>query len=125
MATFIGFNTINQYKKFTLTDFELIKRDLLNFLNIRQGELVGRPDVGTNMWNLVFDPQTQNTVELAKEEMKRVVSQDPRIRLASPIECEPQLNGILLELEIQTVPGQTAEFLRVFFDQQTRTASLI
>jgi hypothetical protein len=29
MATFIGFNTIDQFKKFTLVDFELIKRDLL------------------------------------------------------------------------------------------------
>ena len=41
MPTFIGFNTINQNKKFTLVDFELIKRDLLNAFNIRQGELVG------------------------------------------------------------------------------------
>jgi hypothetical protein len=43
MATFIGFNTVDQFKKFTLTDFELIKRDLINALNIRQGELPGRP----------------------------------------------------------------------------------
>jgi len=126
MATFIGFNTVNQHKKFILTDVKLIQRDLLNFLNIRQGELVGRPDVGTNMWNLVFDPQTQNTAELAKEEMKRIISLDPRIHLVpGSLECEPQLNGILIELEIQAVLGQVTEFLRVFFDQQTRTASLI
>jgi len=124
MATFIGFNTVNQYKKFTLTDLQLIQRDLLNFVNIRQGELVGRPDVGTKMWDLVFESQTPNTIEEAKAEMKRIISLDPRIHLVS-VECEPQLNGILIELEIQTVPGQVAEFLRVFFDQQTRTASLI
>jgi hypothetical protein len=47
MATFIGFNTIDQNKKFTLLDFELIKRDLLNAFNIRQGQLVGRPGYGT------------------------------------------------------------------------------
>jgi hypothetical protein len=39
MTTFIGFNTIDQFKKFTLTDFELIKRDLLNAFNIRPGQL--------------------------------------------------------------------------------------
>ena len=50
MPTFIGFNTIGQYKKFTLLDYELIKRDLLNAFNIRQGELVGRPDYGTALW---------------------------------------------------------------------------
>ena len=37
--TFIGFNTQGQFKKFTLTGFELIKRDLLNAFNIRQGQV--------------------------------------------------------------------------------------
>jgi phage baseplate assembly protein W len=124
MATFIGFNTINQYKKFTLVDFQLIKRDLLNYFNIRQGEKVGRPDVGTTMWNLIFEPQTEQTAALIVQEMQRIVGQDPRIYLSSA-EAYPQVNGILVELEIQTVQGQTAQLLSVFFDQQTRTASYI
>jgi phage baseplate assembly protein W len=124
MATFIGFNTIDQYKKFTLVDFQLIKRDLLNYFNIRQGEKVGRPDVGTTMWNLVFEPQTEQTAALIVQEMQRIVGQDPRIYLTSA-DAYPQVNGILVELEIQTVQGQTAELLSVFFDQQTRTASYV
>jgi phage baseplate assembly protein W len=124
MPTFIGFNTINQYKKFTLVDFELIKRDLLNYFNIRQGEKVGRPDVGTTMWNLLFEPQTEQTASLIVEEMQRIVGQDPRIYLTSA-DAYPQINGILVELEIQTVQGTNAERLSVFFDQQTRTASYI
>ena len=59
MPTFIGFNTINQPKKFTLLDFDLVKRDLLNAFNIRQGELVGRPGYGCNLWNYLFENQTQ------------------------------------------------------------------
>jgi phage baseplate assembly protein W len=124
MPTFIGFNTINQYKKFTLVDFELIKRDLLNYFNIRQGEKVGRPDVGTTMWNLLFEPQTEQTASLIIEEMQRIVGQDPRIYLTTA-DAYPQINGILVELEIQTVQGTNAERLSVFFDQQTRTASYI
>ena len=124
MPTFIGFNTINQYKKFTLVDFELIKRDLLNYLNIRQGEKVGRPDVGTTMWNLVFEPQTESTAELVLQELQRIVGQDPRIYITTA-DAYPQVNGILVELEIQTVQGQNAQRLAVFFDQQTRTASYV
>ena len=124
MATFIGFNTIDQYKKFTLVDFQLIKRDLLNYFNIRQGEKVGRPDVGTTMWNLVFEPQTEQTASLIVQEMQRIVGQDHRIYLTRAA-AYPQVNGILVELETQTVQGQTAELLSVFFDQQTRTASYI
>lgn len=124
MATFIGFSTINQYKKFTLVDFALIKRDLLNYLNIRQGEIVGRPDIGTTLWTLIFEPQTEQTAELMTREIQRIVGQDPRIYLSSA-DVYPQVNGVLIEVEIQTVQGQTAELLSVFFDQQTRTASYI
>jgi phage baseplate assembly protein W len=124
MPTFIGFNTINQYKKFVLTDFELIKRDLLNYFNIRQGEKVGRPDVGTTMWNLIFEPQTEQTADLIIQEMQRIVGQDPRIYL-SDATAYPQINGILVELEIQTVQGTNAERLSVFFDQQSRSASYV
>ena len=124
MATFIGFNTIDQYKKFVLTDFPLIKRDLLNSLNIRQGEKVGRPDVGTTLWNLVFEPQTEKTAALVIQELQRIVGQDPRIYLTDAT-AYPQENGILLEVEIQTVQGQDAQRLSVFFDQQTRRASYV
>ena len=124
MATFIGFNTIDQYKKFVLVDFALIKRDLLNFFNIRQGEKVGRPDIGTTMWNLLFEPQTEQTASLVIQEMQRIVGQDPRIYL-SDATVYAQENGILVELEIQTVQGQNAERLSVFFDQQSRRASYV
>ena len=124
MPTFIGFNTIDQFKKFTLTDFALIKRDLLNYLNIRQGEKVGRPDVGTTMWNLVFEPQTEKTAALLIEELQRIVGQDPRIYLTDAV-AYPQDNGILVELEIQTVQGTNAQRLAVFFNQESRRASYV
>ena len=57
MTTYIGFSTINQNKKFTLTDYDLIQRDLLNAFSIRQGELPGRPGYGTVIWNFLFENQ--------------------------------------------------------------------
>lgn len=62
MPNFKGFNTIDQVKKFSLTDRELIKRDLLNALLIRQGQLPGRPEVGTNLWTYIFEPADEHTV---------------------------------------------------------------
>ena len=124
MPTFIGYNTIDQYKKFTLVDFPLIKRDLLNAFNIRQGEIVGKPAVGTVMWNLIFEPQAAETVSAIEAEIQRVAAQDPRIVVTS-LNVYPQLNGILIEVEVQTVVGNNAEVLSVFFDQQTRRASYV
>ena len=88
MATFIGFNTINQFKKFTLTDFELIKRDLLNAFNIRQGQLPGRPAYGTTIWSFMFEPQTQQVQNAIIAEVQRVAGGDTRLYI-NDIQCFP------------------------------------
>jgi phage baseplate assembly protein W len=124
MATFIGFNTINQNKKFTLVDFELIKRDLLNAFNIRQGELVGRPGYGTTIWDFVFENQLQETERALTTEIQRVAGGDPRLYI-NEIELFPQENGILIQLEITVLPSTDAERLAIFFDQESRRASFV
>lgn len=124
MATFIGFNTINQNKQFTVIDFELIKIDLLNAFNIRQGELVGRPGYGTIIWNYLFENQTQDTQQAIYNEVQRVAAGDPRIYI-NTINMFPQQNGILIELELQVVPSTTAERLNIFFNQEQRSATYV
>jgi phage baseplate assembly protein W len=124
MPTFIGFNTIGQNKKFTAVDFDLIKIDLLNALNIRQGELVGRPNYGTLIWNYLFENQTTETQAAIYAEIQRVCGGDPRIFL-SGIQMFPQQNGILLELELQTVATTSAQILAIFFNEQQRSASFV
>jgi phage baseplate assembly protein W len=124
MPTFIGFSTINQYKKFTLVDFELIKRDLANALNIQQGELPGRPGYGTTIWSFVFENQTPETERGILAELQRVAGGDPRIYL-SDASVYPQLNGMLIEVAVQVVGSSTAERLAIFFDQETRRASFV
>jgi phage baseplate assembly protein W len=124
MPTFIGFNTINQFKKFTLVDFELIKRDLANAFNIQQGELPGRPGYGTTIWSYVFENQTETTETAILAEIQRVAGGDPRIYVTSA-NSYPQDNGLLIEIELQVVASSTAERLAIFFDQETRRASFI
>ena len=122
--TFIGFNTQGQFKKFTLTGFELIKRDLLNAFNIRQGQLPGRPEYGTVLWDYVFENQTQETERGILNEIQRVCGGDPRIFL-NDVQLFPQENGLLIQLEVTVVPTTDAERLSIFFDQQQRRASYI
>jgi len=122
MATFIGYSTIDQYKSYTVTDFDLIKRDLLNALTIRQGEMPGRPNIGTTMFSLIFEPGGEATNKAIIKERQRVVAQDPRIQV-SDINVYPQENGILIELEVDTVSGQQGELLNIFFNNQTMRAA--
>lgn len=124
MTTFIGFNTINQHKKFTLIDFELIKRDLSNALNIQQGEIPGRPEYGTTIWSLVFENQSTETEQAMLAELQRVAGGDPRLYIQD-VQIYPQNNGIRIEMFLQVVGSSTAERLALFFDQTSRRASYI
>ena len=124
MATFIGYSTINQYKKFTLTDGELIKRDLLNAFNIRQGTLPGRPAYGSTLLDSIFENQDNTTESAILAEIQRIAGGDPRVYL-SDANYYPQENGVLVELQVQLIPSQTTELLSIFFNQETRRASYV
>ena len=124
MPTFIGFNTQNQFKKFTLVDGALVKRDLLNAFNIRQGQIPGRPQYGTALWDNLFENQTSETDNSILAEIQRVAGGDPRLQIAD-VQLFNQQNGILIQLEIIILPSTTAERLSIFFDQQTRLASYV
>jgi hypothetical protein len=124
MTTFIGFSTQGLRKKFTLVDEELIKQDLINAFNIRQGEIVGRPDVGTALWDFLFEAQVIETETAIINEIQRVAGGDPRLKIVGT-EVSPQINGILIQMQLQFVPSTTVERLAIFFDQETRQASYI
>lgn len=124
MATYIGFNTQQQYKKFTLTDFELIKRDLLNAFNIRQGQLPGRPAYGTVLWDYLFENQVEAVQQGIIDEVQRVAGGDPRIYI-SQVNVYPQANGILIELQLQVVATTTSEILNIFLNQVQRNATYV
>ena len=124
MATFIGFSTIDQYKKFTLVDYDLIKRDFLNALSIQQGSMPGRPDYGTTLWSYVFEPQMPGTQQAILTELQRVAGGDPRLYILDAV-TYPQDNGMLIELSVQVVNSSTVELLSVMFDEETRRASYI
>lgn len=124
MPAFVGFNTQGQYKKFTLTDSSLIKRDFLNALNIRQGQIPGRPQVGTLLWDSLFDSQTDENEQAIINELQRVAGGDPRFQISN-VEIFPQQNGILIQVEMLIVPSTEAQRLAIFFDQNTRNASYV
>ena len=121
MATYYGFNTIGQDKKFRLEDYELVKRDVLNSLLIKQGEKPGRPNYGTNIWNIIFEPQTDETMAEIEKEIKRTVTQDPRVRLEDLV-VYPKENGVLIELFVRVLPTTEQQRLSLFLDREQQTA---
>jgi phage baseplate assembly protein W len=122
--TFIGFNTQGQFKKFTLTDSNLIKRDLLNALNIRQGSLPGKPEYGTVIWDFLFEAQLEPLEKAIENEIQRMIATDPRL-VITDIQVFPQDNGILLQLELAIQPSSESEVLNLFLNPEQRSASFV
>jgi phage baseplate assembly protein W len=122
--TYIGFNTINQFKKFTLTGEALIRRDLINAFNIRQGSLPGRPDYGTVIWDFLFENKVEDLQMDIQREIQRVAGADPRVYI-SDAQVFPQDNGILIQIELQIVPNTDVERLAIFFDLTSRSATYV
>ena len=119
MVQFRGFNTIGANKKFSLTDFELIKRDVLNALTIRQGELPGRPEIGSTVWNYIFEANTKENLQSLKSEGRKTIERDPRVRLVEA-NFYPSENGVLVELFVQVVNTTEQQRIAAFFDSDTQ-----
>ena len=124
MATYYGYSTIDNSKKFRLVDYELVKRDVMNSLMIKQGEKLGNPSYGTNVWGLIFEPQTDSTMKDLEYEMRRTVEQDPRVKV-DDLQVYPQQNGVLVELFVTVLPTTEQQRLSLFFDQETQNANLV
>ena len=124
MAQFYGYSSIGRNKKFRLENLELIKRDLLNNLLIRQGTLPGRPNVGTDLWNYLFESIDDATLAQLGNEMRKSIQRDPRVKVED-ILFFTQDNGLLCEISVKTVMSSTTEMFRLFLNTDDLTATYV
>jgi len=113
---FIGLSTINKQKPpYTLVDFDLVKRDLLNHFNTRKGERVMLPEYGTIIYDLLMDPLDTATKSLILEDATRVIEEEPRVTLDS-IELTDLESAVLVEAQVTYLPSGITEELAIQFD---------
>jgi phage baseplate assembly protein W len=107
-----GTNTDN-YK---LYDYELIKQDILNHFHIRQGEKLMNPRFGTIIWDLLFEPLTEEVKNVILQNVNEIVNYDPRV-VARDVIVTQYDNGLQLECVISYLPYNISEKLQLQFDQ--------
>lgn len=121
MATYFGYSSIGRNKKFRLVDYELVKRDILNSLSIKQGEKLGNPGYGSNVWNMIFEPLDQVVTDSITTELRKTIQKDPRVRI-DDIQLYGQQNGVLVELFVTVLPTTEQQRLQLFFNEETQEA---
>jgi len=119
MRKFKGFSTVDRRGgNFKLYDIELAKRDLLNEFYTRKGERLMSPTFGSIVWDLLFDPMTEETTELIKEDTLRIVTKDPRLELRDFAVTESE-HSITVTVVLNYVPTATITELVAVFDRDT------
>ena len=121
MITYKGFSTYQRNKHFRVTDFELVKQDLLNYFNIRKGEKLMNPDFGTIIWDKIFDPLNEDNKAIIMQDIKRIISYDPRLA-ARDVNVTEYDTGLQIEITLIYIQTNQVDNLRLQFDQQSRTA---
>ena len=120
MTTYRGFSTKLHAKKYSVTDFELAKQDLINYFNIRKGEKLMQPNFGTVIWDMLFEPLTEDTQQVITNDITRIVGYDPRLH-AGQVAVRQQDHGFLIELSLTYIPTNQTETINLNFAQSAKT----
>jgi phage baseplate assembly protein W len=112
-----GFSSVNaSTENYNLFDFELIKQDILNHFNTRQGERLMNPTFGCVIWDLLFEPLTEDIKGLILDNVNTIINYDPRVRAESVI-VTSYGQGIQIQCTLKFVPYNIQQSLQLNFDQ--------
>lgn len=115
--TYKGFSTVSgDSKSFALYDLALIKQDLINHFYIRQGERLENPTFGTIIWDVIFEPLTEDLKQLIIKNVETIINYDPRVQAQSVIVTTYE-SGIQIECLLTYLPYNIQEALNLRFDQ--------
>lgn len=117
-GSYKGFSSVEvQDGNFKLYDLELIKQDIINHFHIRKGEKLSDPGFGTIIWDVLFDPFTEDIRLAIQKDVTRIVNYDPRVSVQK-ILVQQYEHGIQVQADLTYLDYNISEQLRFRFDQR-------
>lgn len=117
LFTYKGFNSQDSKNGFKAYDIDLVKQDIINHFYIRKGEKLMNPDFGTVIWDLLFEPFTEDVKNLIVEDVEQIINFDPRIAINS-VSIDSTDMGIRIEADITYLPFNVNEKMAFNFDKE-------
>lgn len=112
-----GISTVNaENDSYNLYDIALIKQDIINHFHIRQGEKLENPEFGTIIWDVLFEPMTENLQQAIASNVTKIINYDPRVRV-DKITVGTYESGIVIECELTYLTYNISEAMRLKFDE--------
>lgn len=118
----IGFSTLDkQGPPFRLVDLDLAKADLVYAFQTRRGERVMRPNFGSIIHDLLFEPFDEDTKQAVIEDAVKIIREDPRLQMVS-IDVTDLEHSLRLDIVLNYVPLDVVTSLAVEFDKTSAEA---
>lgn len=112
---FVGFNTVDHpTPTYSLTNIELIKRDINNHFATPMGARVMLPGYGTRIFEYLFDPFDEITKNAIIEDAVRVIQDEPRVELVS-IDVFQEDQALTVAMVLNFIPESITDNLFVSF----------
>jgi phage baseplate assembly protein W len=122
MAIYKGYSSVGRnFSGTEVVDTALVRADLLNHFNTRQGERVMQPTFGCLVWQYLFDPFTDNAKFNIIENLQEIVAKDPRVVLRD-IDVAEYEHGLSVALDLVYAETNEVETMKVNFDQRSTSA---
>jgi phage baseplate assembly protein W len=116
--TYKGFSTVSpDSSNFALYDLALIKQDIINHFHIRQGERLENPTFGTIIWDMLFEPLTEDVKQLIIKDVEAIINYDPRV-VADQVVVTQYEHGLQIECSLTYLPYYITEALQFRFDRE-------
>lgn len=115
--TYRGFSTVDSdFQSTALYDLALIKQDLINHFHIRKGEKLENPEFGTIIWEMLFEPLTEQSKQMIVNDVTEIVNNDPRTKAVQIIVTQKD-QAIQIEITLIYLPYNIQENLQFSFDR--------
>ena len=97
-------------------DLEIIKQDIINHFHIRKGEKLENPTFGTIIWDVLFEPFTEDLKEIIIKDITEIVNFDPRVSVET-VTVDAYESGLQVDCTLTYIPYSISETMRIKFDQ--------
>jgi phage baseplate assembly protein W len=114
--TYKGFSSKEAKNNFKLYDIDLVKQDLINHFYIKKGEKLENPDFGTVIWDLLFEPMTEEVKQLITKDVEEIINYDPRIAVQQ-VSVDTTDQGIQISADLIYLPFNVNERMTFEFDR--------
>ena len=112
-----GLSTVNpDNTSFKLFDIALIKQDIINLFHIRKGEKLEDPNFGTIIWDMVYEPLTNDNRDFISENVTDIINYDPRVQVDG-VTVSQYESGLQIECQLTYLTYNVSENMRLRFDE--------